>query len=116
VINGGITITDPDSTRLTFATVAITVGYNKNQDRLVFVKNPALTADIEGTFDVNTGIMRLTTAGSIPATLAQYQAALRLVQYQNIATFPFKGQRVITYQVSDGAGLSNKLTSSITFN
>lgn len=114
VINPNIVVGDVDNVRLASATVSISTYYNSNQDRLTFVPSAA-TGDIVGTFNVATGIMTLTSASNIQATVAQYQAALRSIYYQNIAAGPFKTQRVVTYQVFDGAANSNKVTSSIVF-
>lgn len=114
-INTVITVSDADSARLASATIKISTGYNRNQDRLIFVGDPLTTGTIQGVFDIQTGIMTLTSSTSTFATVAQYQAALRLVSYQNIVAAPFKAARVITYVVSDGAANSNNLTSTIKF-
>lgn len=114
IVNPNIVVSDADQLRLASATVTISTYYNSNQDRLIFVPTAA-TGDIVGTFNTATGTMTLTSASNIQATVAQYQAALRSVYYQNIVTVPFKMTRVVSYQVFDGAANSNKVTSNITF-
>ena len=114
-INSVITVTDVDvPNRLSFATVRLTTNFVTAQDRLSFVSNPATTGDITGSYDAATGILTLTSAGSLPATVAQYQAALRLVSYTNVSGAPFKQPRTVIFQVSDGTAVSNTVTSIIT--
>jgi VCBS repeat-containing protein len=99
VIDNSITISDSDSANLTGATVTISGNYANGQDVLGFVN----TANITGSF--NTGTGTLTLAGS--DTVANYQAALRSVTYNNTSGSPSTLQRTVTWQVDDGAGINN---------
>ena len=110
-VNTRITISDLDSTMLTSATVVISSKYVIGQDRLEFVGNPSTTGDILGSFDSVTGTLTLSSAG---ATIAQFQAALRLVTYRNTSSNPSLSPRSVTYQVSDGNMLSNSIVSQVT--
>jgi VCBS repeat-containing protein len=99
VIDNSITISDNDSPSLVGATVAITGNYASGQDVLGFTN----TANITGTFNAGTGVLTLTGTD----TVANYQAALRSVTFNNTSTNPSTLQRTVTWQVDDGAGVNN---------
>jgi VCBS repeat-containing protein len=99
VIDNSITITDNDSPNLVGATVAISGNYATGQDLLGFTN----TANITGTFNAGTGTLTLTGSD----TVANYQAALRSVTYNNTSTNPSTLQRTITWQVDDGGAVNN---------
>ncbi|HEX8648391.1 MAG TPA: tandem-95 repeat protein [Thermoleophilaceae bacterium] len=108
-VDSGITVTDPDSANLVGGTVQITSNFNSAEDDLVFVDQNG----ISGSYNDATGTLTLT--GS--ATLAQYQAALRSVQYQNTSDNPSSATRTVSFQVDDGGAvdnLSNVATRDIT--
>ncbi|HVK11027.1 MAG TPA: S8 family serine peptidase, partial [Gemmataceae bacterium] len=92
-----LTPTDPDDPSLAGGTVSITGNYTPGQDFLRFTN----TANISGTFDAGSGILSL----SGTATLAQYQAALRAVRYENTSATPSTATRKISFRVSDPGGL-----------
>ncbi len=48
---------------------------------------PATMGNIAGSYNASTGVMTLSSAGNT-ATLAQWQAALRAVQYSNSSDNP----------------------------
>ena len=75
-----ITASDVDNANLAGATIQIANNYQNGQDVLLFVN----TAGITGTWNAATGT--LTLAGS--DTVANYQAALRAVKYQNTSANP----------------------------
>ncbi|MFZ5973619.1 MAG: FG-GAP-like repeat-containing protein [Bacteroidota bacterium] len=106
VINNSITITDGDNTTLQGATVRITAGLQTSEDVLVFTNQNGIT----GTYAAGT----LTLAGS--ASLANYQAALRSVQYRNNAASPNVASRTITFAVTDGTNTSNSVTTVLSIN
>jgi len=98
-IDSSLTLVEPGASSINGATVAITGGYLSTEDRLVY----ATTAGISGSFDTATGILTLT--GS--ATAADYQAALRAVQYQNInSATPNTGVRTIRYALGSSLSFS----------
>ena len=70
----------------------------------------ANTANITGTWNATTGT--LTLAGS--DTVADYQAALRAVTYQNTSQNPRRLTRTVSFTVNDGAANSNTVTRTIT--
>ena len=105
-ITTAITVTDPNNTHLQSARVIISNGYNKNEDELSFTNANGITAD----WNSENGTLTLT--GN--ATVAQYQEALRNVQFQNKNTInPSAGARTISFVVNDGLINSNMPTRSI---
>jgi hypothetical protein len=104
-VTATITATDADSVNLSSAVVQITGNYKKGQDLLSFVD----TATITGTWDAKAG--KLTLSGS--DTVANYQAALRAVTYQNISASPSTAKRTVTFKVYDGLAYSKAVTRTI---
>ena len=102
VIDSGLTISDPDSTTLSLATVRITNNFSANDDLLAFVDQLGIT----GTYDALTGVLTLSGVSST----ANYQTALRSVTYQNTTS---SLQREITFMVNDGAASSLPATRLI---
>ncbi len=98
-IDAGLTLSDPFSSVVTGATVAITGNFASDEDVLGFTD----TANITGSYDSTTGI--LTLAGN--DTLANYQAALRSVTYQNTSDDPSQLARTIAFSYTDTAATSN---------
>jgi hypothetical protein len=94
-IAAGLTVADPDSTTLSSATIQITANYANGEDLLAF--NNSNPWGITGTWDAATGTLALTGASS----LANYQAALRSVTYQNTSERPATGARTVTVKVRD---------------
>lgn len=94
VVDGGLTITDPDDTGLTGATVIITSGHSPSEDVLSFTNQPGIT----GSYNSSTGVLAL----SGTTTVANYQAAIRTVTYENTSNIPDTTQRTITVTVNDG--------------
>jgi Bacterial Ig domain/FG-GAP-like repeat len=105
-IDGTITVTDPDSLNLAFASVQITGNYVNGQDVLAFPPG----FGIVGLFVPSTGTLTLSGSSSV----ANYQAALRTVTYFNNSLNPSTLPRTVTWTVSDGTHLSNAATSTIT--
>jgi hypothetical protein len=95
-----VSITDADSPTLVSAT--ITLGINRQPEDVLSFTGPAgpITASI---YNPATGVLMLTG----PATLAEYQAALRQVVFSNTSATPFTGDRVIEVTVNDGTVDSN---------
>lgn len=98
-ITSTLALADSDSTTIASATVKISSGYQSSEDVLSF----ANTANISGSFNSATGILTLTGSDS----LANYQAALRLVKYQDTSSTPSIVTRTVSFQVNDGAGTNN---------
>lgn len=108
VVNSAIGVADVDSLTLSGATVQITTAYVSAEDRLLFATQNGIT----GSFDTTTGTLTLTGTASV----ANYQTALRSIQYRNTNTSnPSTTQRVVTFRVNDGAASSN-LSNSVVSN
>ena len=104
-ITATITASDVDNTNLAGATIQITGNYQNGQDVLSFTN----TANITGSWNAATGT--LTLSGS--DTVANYQAALRAVKYQNTSDNPSGPTRTVSFKVNDGTADSNALTRNI---
>ncbi|HEX5055265.1 MAG TPA: choice-of-anchor V domain-containing protein [Gammaproteobacteria bacterium] len=108
VIDGSITITDPDTANLNQATVSITGNFASSEDALVY----STVNGITGSYNSGTGVLTLTHAGT---TLAAFEQALESVQYQNSSENPSTAIRTVEYQVRDASSaLSNIDTTTIT--
>lgn len=103
-IDGGLTVTDPDSTQLSGATVTISAGFAGAQDELAFADQLGIT----GTYDDTTGVLTLTGTTSA----ANYQTALRSVTYENVSDGPTL-TRTITFEATDDGGESGDDTRGI---
>ena len=95
VVDSGVTVTDQDNDNLTGGTVEISSGFTASEDVLAAAEQGGITV----VYDNQTGILVLTGT----ASLAEYQALLRAVTYQNTnAINPDETTRVVTYRVTDG--------------
>src|SRR3954468_1794323 len=104
-VDAGITASDPDSTTFAGATVQITGNFSSSQDQLAFTEQNGIT----GSYDGDTGTLTL----SGPASVAEYQAALQSVTYENASDNPSADTRTVTFQVDDG-GAANNLSNQVT--
>ncbi|UGY18283.1 cadherin repeat domain-containing protein [Bradyrhizobium septentrionale] len=100
-----ITVSDVDNTTLASATVQITGNYANGQDVLAFTTQNGIT----GSFNAGTGLLTLTGT----ATVAQYQAALASVTYQNTSDNPSGLARTVTIITNDGSANSAAVTDTI---
>jgi hypothetical protein len=110
-INSNITVSDRNGQTLAYATVSLSNFFFPQEDVLGFVGN-ASTGDLVGSYNGVSGVLTISSAG-LPGTLAQYQAALRLVTYSNSSSTPTLLSRTVTYQVNDGAVFSNTTSSTV---
>jgi len=101
-----LTASDADSPNLFGATVSITGGFASGQDVLAFAAANGITAS----YAAGTGV--LTLSGS--ASVANYQAALRSITYNNAAGTPTAGTRTISFVASDGSLNSAAVTRTVT--
>lgn len=102
-------LSDVDNTTMKGATVTITGNLHNNQDVLNFTSQPGIT----GIYNPTTGVLTFTGEASV----ADYQAALRSVNYFNSSDNPSADPRTITYQVDDGGDVnhaSNTVTATVT--
>ena len=99
-ITSTLTISNPHGTTLAGATMTISSGLVSSEDALIFVNQNGIT----GSYDSATGVLTLTG----PASVADYQAALRSVTYSDPnGTNPTTGPRTLSFQVNDGAASNN---------
>ena len=103
VIDNGVTVTDVDDTDLEDATVRISSGFQSG-DQLNFTD----TAEITGTYTPGTGVLALTGT----ATVAQYQAALRTIEFETTNGNP-SASKTVEFKVNDGDVDSNAATRGI---
>ena len=111
LIDGGITITGGDGA-ISAAEISITAGFLDSEDELLFTDgNFGGTANITGSYDSGTGILSLSGGDGDDA---QYQAALRSIQYNNTNTAaPDVTTRTISFTVTDGSGTSPATTRDV---
>ena len=106
------TLTDPDHASLNRLVATI----NSIQDagfELLTVDN--LPASLSSSYDPNTGILNITNAdASNPASVADYQTALRGLRYENTAQNPTAGQRTIEVLATDGVSSNPAVVSEMT--
>jgi hypothetical protein len=105
VVDGGLTVSDPDSADLVGATVTITDATRQTGDELVFSD----TANISGTYNSGTGVLTLT--GTAPAS--EYQAALRSVEFDSVQQAPTTS-RTIEFRAEDGDEAGAPATKTVT--
>lgn len=100
-VDAGVTLTDVDSTTLNGAKVIIAGNFRSGQDQLV----PAGGTNADGitfAYDASRGV--LTLSGT--ATVAQYEAALRSVRYNNTSDNPDVSPRTITMTIGNVVALT----------
>ena len=111
-IASSLTITDSDNSTLAKATVSITGNFHSAEDVLAF-SNTGAMGNISGSYDSATGVLSLTSTGG-SATLAEWQAALEAVTYNNSSNTPNTSNRTISFNVDDGTSPSNVATKVVT--
>ena len=108
-LTSSLSISDDDNTTIQSATVRISSGFVSSEDVLSFTSANGITASWDG----SQGILPL--SGS--ATVANYQLALKNIQYENTnTTNPSNTTRTISFVVNDGTSNSNTVTRNITVN
>ncbi len=115
IVDGGITLTDGDSSTAATATVLISGNFQSGEDVLAFTNtSTASYGNISATYNAGVGQLVLSSAGGT-ATIAQWQAAFRAVTYTDTAVTPNTATRTIGFQVvSDGYTGGNVVTKSVT--
>ncbi|MEO8629235.1 MAG: SBBP repeat-containing protein, partial [Betaproteobacteria bacterium] len=103
-----LTLTDSDSTTLAGATLQIGAGYVSTEDMLAF--NNSNVWGITGTWTAGTATLALTGSASV----ANYQAALRSVTYENVSEKPSTNLRTVTVSVNDGIQASTAVNRQVT--
>jgi len=111
VIDGGITVSDPDNTTLTSGIVYVTGNFQNDQDVLIFANDGATMGDIIGTYNKATGVMTLSSASG--ASIGAWESALRSITYGNKSENPNSSDRTINFSVSDGSASSASVTKTV---
>jgi len=115
VVDTALAVADVDNTTLAAATVSISGGFQAGQDMLGFSNDPLTMGNITGSYNAATGVLSLSSAGAT-ATLAQWQAALRSVSYDNTSATPIVVPRSVSFDVSDGNSYGPVASHSVTVN
>jgi VCBS repeat-containing protein len=106
-VTSTLAVADDDDTMLSGATASITSGFNSGNDTLSFTNTPNIT----GSYNSSTGVLTLTGND----TLANYQAALRSVQFSSSDSSTNPATRTVSFTVTDSIGASS-LPASRTIN
>ena len=102
-ISDSLQVSDEEGDPVVAAVVAIDSGYT-SEDVLAFENASAISATLDQ------GVLTLTGTASV----ADYQAALRRVTYQNTSDQPTTDARIIRFEITDGTGgQSNALTREV---
>ena len=104
IVDTGVTLSDVDNTSLAGATISISGRYVATEDELLFTNQHGITGSYSN------GVLSLTGSASV----ANYQTALRSVQYRNTnQQNPNTAARTISMQVSDGQANSNTASRGV---
>jgi surface adhesion protein len=101
-----LSITDPDSTMLTGATVVLT---NRQDGDALNLGNSVNGITINA--NSTNGTVTLTLSGN--ATLADYMQAIKNISFTNSSENPSTVPRIITVTVTDGGNYSNTATTTV---
>ncbi|CAI8767595.1 serralysin [Pseudomonas sp. IT-93MI4] len=101
-----LTITDPDSTMLTGATIVLT---NRQDGDALNLGNSVNGITINA--NSTNGTVTLTLSGN--ATLADYMQAIKNITFTNSSEDPSTVPRIITVTVTDGGNYSNTATTTV---
>ena len=104
-ITNAITVSDLDNTNIASATIQIASGYINGEDVLQFTN----TGSITGSFTAASGTLTLTGSD----TKANYQTALRAVNFLDNNDNSTAGNRTVVFQVNDGISLSNTQSRTV---
>jgi len=109
IADSDATISDPDLS--TIAGIDVTISnLLDGPDESLFVNTSAYT-DINATYNPVNGSLTISGAG----TVAEYEAILRIVEYNNSSITPDRTAREITVAVNDGGGLGAASTTYIQY-
>ncbi len=104
-IDSAVILSDPDSIQLSSITIRIDLNYIEGEDILSFADQ----LGISGIFNTNNGQMTLTG----PASVSDFETALRSVTYENISGSPSLSTRTIQIVANDDLGGSSSDTRDI---
>ena len=104
-ITANLSIEDLDDINIESASISISNNFAAGEDELVFTDQSGIT----GSFNAATGILTLTGSASI----ADYQAALTSVAFNNTSNNPSALTRTVSFEINDGDLSSNILSRDI---
>eukprot|EP00873_Tetraselmis_striata_P039871 jgi/Tetstr1/460135/TSEL_005451.t1 len=107
LVDGALSLTDPDTDELNSVSVQIGSGYESGKDLLML--GAGVSSSLASTWDAATGL--LTVSGL--ASKMEYQAVLRTVKFSNSDANLTPGNRTITFRATDQSTTSGG--SSIVF-
>ncbi|HYK33489.1 MAG TPA: tandem-95 repeat protein [Streptosporangiaceae bacterium] len=107
-ITNTLTISDDDDATMASATVSITSGFNAADDALFFTNQNGIT----GSYNSTTGV--LTLSGN--ASIADYQTALRSVQFSTSDNSASPASRTVSFTVTDSVGATSTGTAQRVIN
>ena len=107
IITASLSVVDNDDTDLTGASIAITGGLDAGNDQLLFTDQNGIT----GSYDAAAGVLSLSGI----ASLADYEAALLSVVYENAFASESTAVRTISFTVNDAVNTSAAGTRTISF-
>ncbi len=111
-MDNSLTVSDVDNLTLPSVNVSIGSGFQSSEDVLSFTNDGSM-GNITGNYDPAQGALMLTSAGST-ATLAQWQAALRSVRYNNTSATPDTTERTMQITANDGVQDSSGTNKHVT--
>ena len=91
-ITANLSLVDLDDVNIESAVVSISNNFAAGEDELIFTDQ----SGISGSFDATTGILTLTGSASV----ADYQAALTTITYNNTSDNPSTLTRTVSFAVS----------------
>ena len=104
-ITANLSLADLDDTNIESAVVSISNNYAAGEDELIFTDQ----SGISGSVDAATGTLTLTGSASV----ADYQAALTTIAYNNTSANPSTLTRTVSFEINDGDLDSNILSLSL---
>ncbi|HEY5712573.1 MAG TPA: hypothetical protein VIT38_11820 [Allosphingosinicella sp.] len=107
-VDPGLVITDVDASRITDATINVTVG--ATGDLLGFVNNNGAAFGDISVFASNGGALQLHSNGG--ATLAQWQNALRAVTFTSTEDAPITSDRTVSFILRDSDATDHGILSN----
>jgi VCBS repeat-containing protein len=105
-VTNTITLSDVDNTTLPSSTITIVSNYQSDQDALTFTNANGITSAW------NSVLGQLVLTG--PASLSDFQNALRSVRYSNTSQNPSVLPRTVRFLISDGTSTSDPVSRTIT--
>ncbi|HEX5095585.1 MAG TPA: Ig-like domain-containing protein, partial [Acidimicrobiia bacterium] len=105
VLDAGFGAADVDNTNLAGASLQITGNFASGEDALAFTNQ----SGISGSWNAGSGL--LTLSGS--ASVADYQAAIRIITYVDTSDDPLTATRTVTITVTDGTATSAPATRDV---